>query len=112
MRAACTKQDEKAVKEEPKKATPVTSADLGAFNDFVPATGGAGGLAVKLDGGGEAGLPPGVPAGAGSGTAAGGAEPGGGGGSGAARGSSRWGVPPDDTARSVSASFTASAYLR
>lgn len=78
MLSACTKQDEKVVKDEPKKATPVTSADLGAFNDFFPATGGATGLAVKLDGGGEGGLPPGVPAGAGSGTAAGGgAEPGG-----------------------------------
>jgi hypothetical protein len=72
--AGCTKQDEKVVKDEPKKATPVSSADLGAFNDFFPASGGAGGLAVKLDGGGEGGLPPGVAAGAG-GTPAGGAEP-------------------------------------
>jgi hypothetical protein len=70
--AACTKQDDKVVKDEPKKATPVTSADLGAYNDFFPATGGATGLAVKLDGGGEGGLPSGVPAG----TAAGNAEPG------------------------------------
>src|SRR6188768_1206712 len=75
--AGCTKQDEKVVKDEPKKSTPVSSADLGAFNDFFPATGGAGGLAVKLDGGGEGGLPPGVAAG-GGGTAAGGAEPPGG----------------------------------
>lgn len=73
--AACTKQDEKVVKDEPKKATPVTSADLGGYNDFFPATGAAAGLAVKLDGGGEAGLPPGVAAG--SGSVAGGAEPGG-----------------------------------
>jgi hypothetical protein len=72
--AACTKQDDKVVKDEPKKATPVTSADLGAFNDFFPATGGATGLAVKLDGGGEGGLP-GVPAGAAAGSAEPGAPP-------------------------------------
>jgi hypothetical protein len=64
--AGCTKQDEKLVKDEPKKATPVTSADLGAFNDFFPQSGGAGGLAVKLDGGGEGGRPPGVVAAAGA----------------------------------------------
>lgn len=73
----CTKQDEKVTKDEPKKATPVTSADLGTFNDFFPSSGGAGGLAVKLDGGGEGGLPPGVAAGAGTGAGGGGAEPGG-----------------------------------
>jgi hypothetical protein len=76
--AGCTKQDEKVVKDEPKKTTPVTSADLGTFNDFFPPTGGAAGLAVKLDGGGEGGLPPGVAAGAGAAGAGGGAEPGGG----------------------------------
>lgn len=68
---ACTKQDEKVVKDEPKKSTPVTSADLGGFNDFLPPTGVAGGIAVKLDGGGEGGLSADV-----AGGTAGGAEPG------------------------------------
>lgn len=49
--AGCTKQDEKVTKDEPKKSTPVTSADLGGFNDFLPQGGGGAGVAVKLDGG-------------------------------------------------------------
>jgi len=69
--AGCTKQDEKAVKEEPKKATPVTSADLGSFNDFLPQTGGAAGLAVKLDGGLEGGAIANVGGGTGGGDSAG-----------------------------------------
>jgi len=57
MLASCTKEDPKVAKDEPKKATPVTSADLGSFNDFLPPSGGATGLAVKLDGSVEGGLP-------------------------------------------------------
>ncbi len=53
--AGCTKEEPKAIKDEPKKTTPVPD-DMGSFNDFLPKSGGAGGLAVKLDGGLEGGL--------------------------------------------------------
>lgn len=53
--AGCTKEEPKVIKEEPKKSTPVPD-DMGSFNDFLPKSGGAGGLAVKLDGGLEGGL--------------------------------------------------------
>src|SRR5687768_15495152 len=73
MLASCTKEESKITHEEPKKATPVTSADLGSFNDFLPPSGGAKGLAVKLDGGLEGGA--GLPTGGGDGEpAAAGAE--------------------------------------
>ncbi len=50
----CTKEEPKAIKDEPKKSTPVPD-DMGSFNDFLPKSG-AGGVAVKLDGGLEGGL--------------------------------------------------------
>lgn len=51
----CTKDERKVVDDTPKKSTPVPD-DMGSFNDFLPKAGGAEGLAVKLDGGLEAGL--------------------------------------------------------
>ena len=53
--AACTKEEPKVIKDEPKKTTPVPE-DMGTFNDFLPKSGQAGGLAVKLDGGLEGGI--------------------------------------------------------
>lgn len=51
--AGCNKDEPKKVQEEPKKATPVPS-DM-VFNDFLPAQGGSSGVAVRVDGGAEAG---------------------------------------------------------
>ena len=53
--AGCTKEEPKVIKEEPKKTTPVPE-DMGSFNDFLPKSGPAGGLAVTLDGGREGGI--------------------------------------------------------
>lgn len=70
LASACTKEEPKVTKEEPKKSTPVPD-DMGAFNDFLPKSGGAGGLAVKLDGGVEGGLAAVGPAGGDPGAAPG-----------------------------------------
>jgi hypothetical protein len=51
---ACNKEEAKKAQDEPKKTTPVPS-DM-VFNDFLPAQGGAQGVAVRMDGGAEAGL--------------------------------------------------------
>lgn len=70
--AGCSKDPPKPTKDEPPKSTPVPS-DM-VFNDFLPSGGGGGGLAVRMDGGLEAGLS-GAGGGGGGGAGAGGAEP-------------------------------------
>lgn len=72
--AGCNKDEPKKAQEEVKKPTPVPS-DM-VFNDFLPAQGGSTGIAVRVDGGAEAGAAALASAseGDGGGAAAGGGE--------------------------------------